>query len=69
MGQAKRRGSYDERKVEAVKREYAMQQQRTEELKAAAAALTPEQKKERRANLHLVSYMLRLASEGNDYYS
>lgn len=48
MGQAKRRGSFDQRKAEGVARRIAEEQRRREAFAAQEAAMTPEQKASQR---------------------
>jgi len=47
MGQAKQRGSFEQRQAEGIARREAEERQRLEAIAAAEAALTPEQRRKR----------------------
>jgi len=61
MGQAKRRGSYEQRKADGEARREDEEQRRREEVVAREAAITPEQRAMTRHALMPLTFMLGLA--------
>lgn len=58
MGQAKLRGTYDQRKLEGESRKAAVEQRRRDELAAQEAAMTPGQRARRKQAVVPLAWLL-----------
>lgn len=63
MGQAKKRGSYEQRKAEGEARRTAEEQRRREEIAAREAAMTPDQKAQRVRTATMMTAVLGMAAQ------
>lgn len=63
MGQAKQRGSYEQRKAEGEERRAAEEQRRREEFAARVAAMTPAQKERQQISAMVLTAVLGMAAQ------
>lgn len=64
MGQAKLRGSHDERVAQGIEKKRLIEQQRLERRAALEASLTPEERKQQHVTRAKLSMLLGLAASG-----
>lgn len=62
MGEANRRGTFEQRKIEGVARQTARQRQRQEAIAIKKAAATPEQRRAEHKGQMMMAAMLGLAA-------